>query len=168
MTSEHTYSRTASGALVMSPFDHVRAQLARQKWAVDTRDAGALYDLYTADCTLVIKNEGADEVARVRGRQPIIDYMTSGWQASAETWRPGSMIHQIGTQLIESAENGMIRCWSYATYVHLVASGATEIRGYGKYHDLFTLEDGLWRLHEREVHVFGLRIVPRTDRGGER
>lgn len=167
MTSEQTFARTASGGLVMSPFDHVRAQLARQKWAVDSRNDGALYNLYTSDCTLIVNNEGADEVARVRGRHEIIDYMTSGWKASADTWRPGSMIHHIGTQLLEPAEDGMIRCWSYATYVHLLESGATEIHGYGKYHDLWALEDGLWRLYEREVHVFGLRIPARAGEAEE-
>ncbi len=161
MTSEDTIARTTSGALVMSPFDHVRAQLARQKWAVDTRNEGALYNIYTADCTLILKNDGADEVARVQGRNEIIAHMTGGWQASAATWRPGSMVHHIGTQLIEPAENGMIRCWSYATYVHVVGSGATEIHGYGKYHDLWALEEGTWRLHEREVHIFGLKIPRR-------
>jgi hypothetical protein len=38
----------------MSPLEQVQAQLARQKWAVDTRDAQALADLYTADSAQVI------------------------------------------------------------------------------------------------------------------
>jgi hypothetical protein len=157
MTSPETYGRNANGALLMSPFDHVRAQLARQKWAVDTHSEGALYNIYTRDCTLILKQDGKDEVARVRGREAIIAIMAKGWKANLD-WRPGSMIHHIGTLLIEPAPEGLIRCWSYATYVHLTAAGATEIHGYGKYHDLWAEEDAMWRLQEREVHIFGLKL----------
>jgi len=45
---------TPSGGLVMSPFDHVRAQLARQKWAVDTHNEGVLYNIYARDCVLLL------------------------------------------------------------------------------------------------------------------
>ena len=38
----------------MSPTEQVLAQLGRQKWAVDTRDAQALRGLYTADSAQVI------------------------------------------------------------------------------------------------------------------
>jgi hypothetical protein len=163
MTSQDSYGRTPTGALLMSPFDHVRAQLGRQKWAVDSHNEGALYNIYTRDCTLTLKQDGVDELARVRGRTEIIAMMVKGWKANVD-WRPGSMIHHIGTLMIEAAPEGMIRCWSYATYVHLSQTGATEIHGYGKYHDLWAEEDHIWRLHEREVHVFGLKL-PRASGG---
>jgi len=144
--------------LKMGPFDEVRAQLARQKWAVDSRNAEALPNLYTAGCVLIIKNGGVDVVAQVEGRDNIIEHMLRGWRANT-TWTPGSMIHHIGAQLVEPGEGGTIRCWSYATYVHLEPSGATEIHGYGKYHDIWALEDGVWRIAEREVHLFGLKLA---------
>jgi hypothetical protein len=162
MVSESTISRTTSGALVMSPFDHVRAQLGRQKWAIDSRNEKALWNIYASDVTQILKNDGVEEVARITGRAELIDFVTRGWHANPSP-RVGSMIHHIGTVLIEPAENGRIRCWSYANYVHVVESGATELHGYGKYHDLWTFEDDLWRLYEREVHLFGLRMPRRED-----
>lgn len=146
--------------LTMNPYDEVRAQLGRQKWAVDSRDADALSGIYTRDCTLILKEAGERELARQSGRDKIIGFIKQGWAANTD-WKPGSMIHHIGTELIEPAEGGMIRCRSYALYVHLVESGATEIHGYGKYHDLWSLEDGAWRLHLREVHLHGMKLPTR-------
>ena len=90
MTSEDTIARRSQKFFSWRPFDHVRAQLARQKWAVDTRNEGALYNIYTADCTLILKNDGADEVARVQGRNEIIAHMTGGWQANAAHGGPAA------------------------------------------------------------------------------
>ncbi len=143
--------------LVMSPFEEVRAQLGRQKWAVDSHDADTLRGVYTRHCTLILKHEGKAEIQRVGGGDAIIAHIQRGWAARTD-WTPGSMIHHIGTVLIEPAPDGRIRCRSYATYVHVVLSGATEIHGYGKYHDLWAKEDGQWRLAEREVHLFGLTL----------
>ena len=42
----------------MSPVEQVQAQLARQKCAVDTRDAELLAGLYTADSAQVIYRGG--------------------------------------------------------------------------------------------------------------
>jgi hypothetical protein len=140
----------------MSPFDEVRAQLARQKWAVDFHDADALPNLYASDCVLIIRNEGVGEAVRVRGRANVIEHMLAGWRANT-SWKPGHMIHHIGTQLVEPGEGGSIRCWSYAAYVHLEPSGSTVIHGYGKYFDTWILEDDVWRIAEREVHLFGIR-----------
>lgn len=144
----------------MSPFDEVRAQLARQKWAIDSHDGTALAKLYCADCTLVIKDAGEREYGRQNGRETILGFIERGWAANSG-WRPGSMIHHIGTELVEPADDGKIRCHSYALYVHLVASGATEIHGYGKYHDLWAREDGAWKLYHREVHLFGMTLPDR-------
>ena len=72
----------------MSPVEQVQAQLARQKWAVDTRDAEALNGLYTADSAQVIYQGGPDgrrEVARSRGRDEIIAGITAGWERTAAT-----------------------------------------------------------------------------------
>ena len=106
---------------------------------------------------LILKNQGTDELYRVGGRDAIIAHIASGWAANT-TWMPGSMVHHIGTVLIEPAANQMIRCRSYATYVHILSTGQTEIQGYGKYHDYWRVEDGQWRLHEREVHLFGITL----------
>jgi len=59
----------------MSPVEQVLAQLGRQKWAVDTRDAAALRGLYTAESAQVIYQAGPDgrtEVSRSLGREEII------------------------------------------------------------------------------------------------
>ena len=50
----------------MSPVEQVQAQLARQKWAVDTRDAELLAGLYTAD-SAPVDHLGA--VGRVKAAQ---------------------------------------------------------------------------------------------------
>ncbi|MCK9541751.1 MAG: nuclear transport factor 2 family protein [Novosphingobium sp.] len=153
----NTTPGTADLASMMSPFDHVRAQLARQKWAVDRRDHERLPDIYTADCTLILKQKGETVLREVTGRDAVIAHIRSGW-AGDTGWTPGSMVHHIGTILIEPAPDGLIRSNSYATYVHVVAPNRTEIHGYGKYHDLWAPEDGQWRLKRREVHLFGLEL----------
>ena len=85
----------------MSPVEHVQAQLARQKWAVDLRDAGALADLYTADSAQVIYQGGPDgrkeiapsherkEIAQSHERDEIIAGITAGWERTVATWYRG-------------------------------------------------------------------------------
>ena len=52
-------STPSSGAMVpMSASEQVLAQLGRQKWAIDTRDADALKALYTADSAQVVYQGG--------------------------------------------------------------------------------------------------------------
>ena len=110
-----------------SPVQQVQAQLARQKWAVDARDADALKGLYTADSAQVIYQGGPDgrrEIARSHGRDEIIAGIIAGWERTAATWYPGAMIHQIGSVLTEPAGDDRIRCRSYASILALDASSA--------------------------------------------
>jgi hypothetical protein len=142
----------------VSPLEQVRAQLGRQKWAVDTRDADALTGLYTADSAQVIYRAGPDgrkEVARSRGRDAIIAGILKGWEATAATWYPGSMIHQIGSVVAEPAGEGEVRCRSYASILALDPSGAPVIKGYCTYDDRWVLDAGEWRLAYRETVMFG-------------
>jgi len=142
----------------MSPLEQVQAQLARQKWAVDTRDAAALAALYTADSAQVIYQgapDGRREVARSRGRDEIIAGIVAGWERTAATWYPGSLIHQIGSVLAEPAGDGRIRCRSYASILGLDAAGAAVLRGYLTYDDSWALDAGEWRLAYRETVMHG-------------
>jgi hypothetical protein len=142
----------------MSPLEQVQAQLARQKWAVDLRDAEALKDLYTADSAQVIYQGGPDgrrEVARCRGRDEIIAGVIAGWERTASTWYPGALLHQIGSVLAEPAVDGRIRCRSYASILALDAAGAAALRGYLTYDDIWALDAGEWRLAYRETVMFG-------------
>ena len=142
----------------MSPAEQVLAQLGRQKWAIDTRDAEALTGLYTADSAQVIYQGGPDgpkEIARSRGRDEIIAGITAGWQRTAATWYPGSLIHQIGSVLAEPADDGRIRCRSYASILALDPAGAAVLRGYLTYDDIWALDAGEWRLAYRETVMYG-------------
>lgn len=142
----------------MSPVEQVHAQLARQKWAVDTRDAEALVGLYTADSAQVIYQGGPDgrrEVARSRGRDEIIAGIVAGWQHTAATWYPGQMIHQIGSVLADPTADDRIRCRSYASILALDPAGIAALRGYLSYDDLWALDAGEWRLASRETVMYG-------------
>ncbi len=142
----------------MSPLEQVQAQLARQKWAVDLRDADALADLYTADSAQVIYQGGPDgrkEIARSHGRDGIIAGIVAGWQRTAATWYPGSLLHQIGSVLAEPAADGRIRCRSYASILALDAAGAAVLKGYLTYDDIWALDAGEWRLAFRETVMYG-------------
>ena len=141
-----------------SPVQQVQAQLARQKWAVDARDADALKGLYTADSAQVIYQGGPDgrrEIARSHGRDEIIAGIIAGWERTAATWYPGAMIHQIGSVLTEPAGDDRIRCRSYASILALDAAGAAVLRGYLTYDDIWALDAGEWRLAFRETVMFG-------------
>jgi hypothetical protein len=142
----------------VSPLEQVQAQLARQKWAVDTRDAEALAPLYTADSAQVIYQGGPDgrkEIARSHGRDEIIAGIVTGWERTAATWYPGQLIHQIGSVLAEPAGGGRIRCRSYASILALDAAGAAVLRGYLSYDDIWALDAGEWRLAYRETVMYG-------------
>jgi hypothetical protein len=142
----------------MSPCEQVQAQLARQKWAVDARDADALSGLYTAGSAQVIYRAGPDgrkEIARSQGRDEIIGGITAGWRRTAATWYPGAMIHQIGSVLAEPAGEGEIRCRSYASMLALDPAGAPVLKGYCTYDDRWVLDAGEWRLAYRETVMFG-------------
>jgi len=142
----------------MSPVEQVQAQLARQKWAVDLRDAEALKDLYTADSAQVIYQDGPDgrrEIARSQGRDEIIAGIVAGWERTAETWYPGSMIHQIGSVLAEPAADGRIRCRSYASILALDPASVPVLKGYLAYDDIWALDAGEWRLAYRETVMYG-------------
>ena len=142
----------------MSPVEQVQAQLARQKWAVDTRDAELLTGLYTADSAQVIYQGGPDgrrEIARSRGRDEIIAGITAGWERTAATWYPGALIHQIGSVLAEQAADGRIRCRSYASFLALDPAGSPVLKGYAAYDDIWALDEGEWRLAYRETVMYG-------------
>jgi len=142
----------------MSPFEQVHAQLARQKWAVDARDAEALRGLYTAGSAQVIYQGGPGgrtEIARSSGRDEIISGITAGWARTAATWYPGSMIHQIGSVITEPAAEGHIRCRSYASFLALDGAGVPLLKGYATYDDSWALDAGEWRLAYRETVMYG-------------
>jgi hypothetical protein len=145
----------------MSPVEQVQAQLARQKWAVDTRDAEALKGLYTADSAQVIYQGGPDgrrEMARSRGRDEIIGGIIAGWERTAATWYPGAMIHRIGSVVAEPAGEEGIRCRSYASILALDPAGTAVLKGYLTYDDRWVLDAGEWRLAFRETVMYGYRL----------
>jgi hypothetical protein len=145
----------------VSPLEQVRAQLGRQKWAVDTRDVDALKCLYTADSAQVIYRGGPygrKEIARSRGRDEIIAGITTGWERTAATWYPGSMIHQIGSVVAEPVGDGEVRCRSYASMLAVDAGGAPVLNGYCTYDDRWVLDTGEWRLAFRETVMFGYAL----------
>ena len=144
-----------------SPVQQVQAQLARQKWAVDARDADALKGLYTADSAQVIYQGGPDgrrEIARSHGRDEIIAGIVTGWERTAATWYPGQLIHQIGSVVAEPAGEREIRCRSYASMLALEEAGAPVLRGYSAYDDRWVLDEGEWRLAYRETVMYGYAL----------
>jgi hypothetical protein len=142
----------------LSPAEQVLAQLGRQKWAVDTRDADVLRGLYTAASEQVIYRagpQGRREISRSHGRDEIIAGITEGWARSAGTWYPGAMIHLIGSYVIEPLGDGRMRCRSYAAFLGLDAAGAPVLKGYGAYDDVWAPDAGEWRLAFRETVMYG-------------
>jgi len=141
-----------------SPSEQVLAQLGRQKWAVDARDAAALRPLYTADSEHVLYRGGPDgrrELARSRGRDEVIAGVTASWARTEGTWYPGATLHLIGSHVIEPLSGERIRCRSYAAYLELDPAGAAGVRSYGAYDDIWVPEDGEWRLAYRETVMYG-------------
>jgi SnoaL-like protein len=149
---------TPTAELTMSPADQVLAQLGRQKWAVDARDAEALRPLYTADSEHVLYRggpEGRIELARSHGRDEIIEGITAGWARTAGTWYPGATMHLIGSHVIEPLGGGRMRCRSYAAYLALDQAGTPGVRGYAAYDDIWLPDEGEWRLSGRETVMYG-------------
>ena len=145
----------------MSPAEQVLAQLGRQKWAVDARDAEALRGLYTAGCEQVIYHggpHGRTEVSRLRGRDEIIAGITTGWARTAGTWYPGATIHLIGSHVIDPLDDRRLRCRSYAAYLGLDPAGVPLVNSYGAYDDIWALDEGEWRLAVRATVLYGLSV----------
>lgn len=132
-----------------SPFDQVLHQVARERWASDDGDEATLRELYAERATLIVR-EGDREVVRVSGRDQVVPFIV-------RSFRP-NMIHHPANQFVEPAEDGMLRCRSYVVDIFALPAGGAEVRGYGKYHDLWVLEDDVWRLLERDVHLFGISM----------
>ena len=144
--------------VTLSPAEQVLAQLGRQKWAVDARDAEALRPLYTADSEHVLYRggpQGRTELARSRGRDEIIAGITAGWARTAATWYPGATLHLIGSHVIEPLGGGRLRCRSYAVYFALDPAGAPGVRSYLAYDDIWVPDEGEWRLASRESVMYG-------------
>jgi hypothetical protein len=142
----------------LSPAEQVLAQLGRQKWAVDARDAEALRGLYTAGSEQVIYRggpQGRTEIARSHGRDEIIAGITAGWARTAATWYPGATIHLIGSHVIDPLGEERMRCRSYAAYLGLDAAGAPVLKSYGAYDDVWVCDEGEWRLAYRETVMYG-------------
>jgi hypothetical protein len=147
----------------LSPAEQVLAQLGRQKWAVDARDADALRGLYTAGSEQVIYRGGPGgrtEVSRLHGRDEIIAGITAGWARSAETWYPGATIHLIGSHVIDPLADGRLRCRSYAAYLGLDPAGVPALKSYGAYDDVWVPDEGEWRLASREAVMYGYAPLP--------
>jgi hypothetical protein len=152
----------------MSPAEQVMARLGLQKWAIDTRDAQALRDLYTADSAQVVYQGGPDgrkEIARSHNREEIIGVIAAGWARTAATWYPGAMIHQIGSVAIETEAAGRMRCRSYASVLALDPAGVPFVKGYASYDDIWVLDEGEWRLANRETVMYGYPLHATESRG---
>jgi hypothetical protein len=144
----------------MSPAEQVLAQLGRQKWAVDARDAEALRGIYTAGSEQVVYHGGAQgrtEVSRSRGRDEIIANITAGWDRTAATWYPGATIHLIGSHVIDPLDDGRLRCRSYAAYLGLDPAGVPVLKSYAAYDDIWAPDEGEWRLAARATVLHGQR-----------
>jgi hypothetical protein len=142
----------------LSPAEQVLAQLGRQKWAVDARDADALRGLYTAGSEQVIYHggpQGRTEVSRLHGRDEIIANITAGWARTAGTWYPGATIHLIGSHVIDPLEDGRLRCRCYAAYLGLDRAGVPALQSYAAYDDIWAPDEGGWRLAVRETILHG-------------
>ena len=48
-----------------------------------------------------------------------------------------------------------MRCRSYASFLALDPAGAPVLKGYGTYDDLWVLDEGEWRLADRETVMYG-------------
>ena len=99
--------------------------------------------------------DGRKEIARSHGRDEIVAAITAGWDRTASTWYPGSLIHQIGSVLPEWAADGRIRCRSYASFLALDPGGVPVLKGYASYDDIWALDEGEWRLAYRETVMYG-------------
>jgi hypothetical protein len=155
--------------VTLSPAEQVLAQLGRQKWAVDARDAEALRPLYTPDSEHVLYRggpEGRTELARSRGRDEIIAGITAGWARTAATWYPGATLHLIGSHVIEPLGGGRLRCRSYAVYFALDPAGAPGVRSHLAYDDIWVPDEGEWRLASRETVMYGYSPPSAPDRPG--
>jgi hypothetical protein len=155
--------------VTLSPAEQVLAQLGRQKWAVDARDAEALRPLYTPDSEHVLYRggpEGRTELARSRGRDEIIAGITAGWARTAATWYPGATLHLIGSHVVEPLGGGRLRCRSYAVYFALYPAGAPGVRSHLAYDDIWVPDEGEWRLASRETVMYGYSPPSAPDRPG--
>lgn len=142
-----------------SPVEQVLAQLGRQKWAADFRDVDALRSLYTEDSHQVIYRHGPHgrtEIARSRSRDEILVGIKAGWDATADTWYPGQLIHLIGSHVIEPVDAERVRCRSYAAILALDTTGASVLKGYAAYDDVWVGDVSTgWLLASRETVLYG-------------
>ena len=99
--------------------------------------------------------EGRTELARLHGRDEIIEGITAGWARTAGTWYPGATMHLIGSHVIEPLGGGRMRCRSYAAYLALDPAGPPGVRGYAAYDDIWVPDEGEWRLSVREAMMYG-------------
>ena len=122
----------------------LRDLAVRYVLAVDTRDADALADVFTADG--VIGGWGSDDVryAGADGFRRMIDQV-------AVTF--GRTMHNVFNQTFQRVD-GAVSGLTYGVASHILPGDGTDLVDFAmRYHDRYVEEGGRWKFRERRLEV---------------
>lgn len=120
-----------------------RDAIARLKYeycySMDTQDADAFVDLFTADAefdvTDVMAGSGHDDLAE--------------FIATLQSWNTETMAHMVANPLIEITGDRATGTWYYVVFIEH-EDGQLEF-GQGRYDETYRRVDGEWRIETLDV-----------------
>ena len=128
----------------------IRDTIARYAHHVDDGEFEALSRLFTADGEFTI-DRFDESPNRLRGRQQIAEYLArSAEERTRDPLRGPYRRHHVSSTLVDVETSTRARATSY--FVAVMAHGPDH---WGRYVDVFHLDDGRWRFAKRHVHVDG-------------
>jgi hypothetical protein len=142
-------NKNLNDSLRPTPFEMVRNMIVEQKWAVDDRDAQALQRFYARDVVLSISVNGGDPIT-IEGRDAVMAMTIATWKGG-ET---APHIHFLAAPSLQVIDDERIAAEYYCSYLSRDPANVGMV-GYGRYRDLFILEEGSWRILERRLRSTG-------------
>ncbi|HVV91233.1 MAG TPA: nuclear transport factor 2 family protein [Solirubrobacterales bacterium] len=143
MTAERTEGAIAGAAVDPLVFTEVARLCAAYAEHLDACEWKGLAACFTEDCRFV----GGLPPSEVHGRAAATEYLRS---ASGEF----AVVHHVVSLPVLTAEGSACRGSSaFVGYHWHSAKADSGITMGGRYHDLFSIEDGAWKIAERTIEI---------------
>lgn len=122
-------------------------RLSRYAWGYDVQDAGMLKDSFTADAVFLMYLQGGKEWGPFRGRDLIVDWMTSVKKTQSDQRR-----HNITNVLFDQLSDSLatVRCVLVLTAAE---NGAVRLITSGWYRIDMRKERQAWRILKLELFL---------------
>jgi hypothetical protein len=135
----------------MDNANEIRSLIVRQKLVGDAQDEAATRACWARNATLRVSVNGG-EPRKADGLDEVMAFTRNAWVTDAHGPRDAPHVHFGGPAEIVFQADDRALVNSTCLYVG-PGEGALIVHGYGRYQDEVILEDGAWKLLNRNLRI---------------